>query len=388
MYKVILKKDEEKRILNGHLWIYANEVSKISGSGTQGSICEVTSFNGQVLGYGYINHASKIIVRIISKTYLEMDEDFFIERIEKAKQYKEELGYFDNYRVIFSESDGLPGLVVDKYGEFLSIQILTLGMDKCRDLIVNALVKIFNPKGIYERSDVSIRQKEGLKEVKGLLYGEVSEETIIVENGLKMSVDVINGQKTGYFLDQKENRENVKKYVSGKTVLDCFCNVGGFGLNALSGGASHVTFLDISARAIEEVKKNANLNEFSNYSTYCVDCFKALRDYISNGTKFDCVILDPPAFIKTIDSVKNGYRGYVDINVDALKIVNKGGYLITFSCSEHLTPNLFQRMIEEAVLKSKVNAKLIEMRYQARDHASLINMQESLYLKCAIIQVV
>lgn len=396
MYIVKLKKNEEKRIINGHPWIYANEVQSIEKTDpikdTQGSICKVISSDNRFIGLGYINHASKIIVRIMSYKEEEINEEFIYNRIKDANDRRIALGYIDNYRVVFGESDLLPGLIVDKYGKYLSVQILTLGMEVRKQEIVNSLVKIFNPNndsdfGIYERSDVDVRLKEGLKETKGFLYNTFVPKTIITENGVKLRVDLENGQKTGYFLDQKENRNNLKFYVKDKDVLDCFCNVGGFSLMASFYGAKSVTSLDISELAIEEVKYNSNLNGFTNINPICCDVFTALREYKKENKKFDVIILDPPAFTKSIDTVKEGYKGYLDINSLALKLLNKGGYLITCSCSQHLTYQLFMKMLEEAAIYTKKQVKLVEMRFQGKDHATLLNYNEALYLKCAVLNV-
>jgi len=387
MYIVKLKKNEEKRIINGHPWIYANEVQSITGKDIQGSVCKVVSNDDRYIGLGYINHASKIIVRMLTLKDEEINKDFFYERIKRSNDYRVSLGYDNNYRAVFGESDLLPGLIVDKYGDYLSVQFLTLGMEVRREMIIEILVDIFKPKGIYERSDVSVRLKEGLKERKGIVYGDFDPRVEIIENGIKMIVDLENGQKTGYFLDQKENRDNLKWYVKDKTVLDCFCNVGGFGLNASKNGAKEVTCLDISERAIEEVKNNALLNGFNNINAITCDVFEKIREYKTNNNKFDVIVLDPPAFTKSIDTVKEGYKGYVDINSIALKLVNKGGYLITCSCSQHLTMNLFMKMIEESIVRSKLKCKLVELRMQGKDHAMMINLQEALYLKVAVINV-
>lgn len=387
MYILTLKKNEEKRLLAGHLWVYANEVYKIEGKGAQGSIAKVCAFDGRFIGYGYINHLSKIIVRLLSFTNDEIDDKFFYNRILHAKQRKEHLGYHNNYRVVFGEHDLLPGLIVDKYGDYLSVQFLTLGMDIRKKIITDALVDIFKPLGIYERSDVAIREKEGLKQFKGVLYGDFVPQVQIVENGIKMSVDLENGQKTGYFLDQKENRANLQKYVVGKTVLDCFSNVGGFALNAAKGGAKSVTALDISQLAIDNINKNAKLNDFENINAVCCDVFEQLRKYRKDGDRFDIIVLDPPAFTKSKDTVKDGYRGYRDINIQALKIINKGGYLVTCSCSQHLTINLFLEMIKESVAHSGIKAKMVEFRTQSRDHGTLVGLDEGIYLKVAILEI-
>lgn len=387
MYVLTLKKGEEKRILAGHPWVYANEVQKIEGKDSQGSIAKVLANNGKFIGYGYINHLSKIIVRILTRDDTVIDRDFFYRRIYDSNKRRLELGYSNNYRAVFGENDLLPGLIVDKYGDYLSVQFLSLGMDIRKDMIVDILKEVFSPKGIYERSDVSVREKEGLQLIKGPLYGEFNPKVEIIENGIKLLVDLENGQKTGYFLDQKENRANLKNYVKEKEVLDCFCNVGGFSLCASYYGAKKVTAIDISELAISQVKEHIALNKFNNIETICDDVFEKLREYRHEKKKFDVIILDPPAFTKSKDTVKAGYLGYRDINILALKLLNKNGILITCSCSQHLTLNLFLDMIKESVAFSGVNAQLVELRTQGKDHASLIGSDEGLYLKLAVVRV-
>ncbi len=386
MYTVTLKRNEEKKVLNGYPWIFANEVQKIEGKDKQGSVAEVKAFDGRYVGKGFINHHSKIIVRMLTTKSEEINKDFFEERIKIADEGRRELGYNDNYRVVFGESDNLPGLIVDKYGDKLSVQFLSLGMEVIKNDIVDILVKRFAPSAIYERSDVAIREKEGLPLKKGVIYGKDETQSVIVENGLKLIVDLENGQKTGYFLDQKENRDDLKFYVKDKTVLDCFCNEGGFSLCAKKYGAKEVTAIDISKTAIELVEKNAELNDLE-INTRVADVFEALREYRKSGEKFGVIVLDPPAFTKTADTVKAGYKGYKDINANALKLVEKGGYLVTCSCSQHLTLPLFLQMIKESVFESGVRAKLVELRTQGKDHAVCIGYDESLYLKVAVIKV-
>lgn len=386
MYTVTLKRNEEKKVLNGYPWIFANEVQKIEGKDKQGSVAEIKAFDGRYVGKGFINHHSKIIVRILTTKSEEINKDFFAEKIKIADEGRRELGYNDNYRVVFGESDNLPGLIVDKYGDKLSVQFLSLGMEVIKNDIVDILVERFAPSAIYERSDVAIREKEGLPLKKGVIYGKNETQSIIVENGLKLIVDLENGQKTGYFLDQKENRDDLKFYVKDKTVLDCFCNEGGFSLCAKKYGAKEVTAIDISKTAIELVEKNAKLNDLE-IKTRVADVFEALREYRKSGEKFGVIVLDPPAFTKTADTVKAGYKGYKDINANALKLVEKGGYLVTCSCSQHLTLPLFLQMIKESVFESGVRAKLVELRTQGKDHAVCIGYDESLYLKVAVIKV-
>lgn len=386
MYTIILKKGKDKKITNGYPWVFANEVYQIEGKDKQGSIAKIVSAEGKFVGLGYINHISKILVRILTKKDEEINKDFFKNRIIRANNERIELGYKNSYRVVFGESDLLPGLVVDKFGDYLSVQFLSLGMDIRKEMITEILVEIFSPKGIYERSDVSVREKEGLQQVKGFLYGEFNPVVEIEENDLKMIVDLENGQKTGYFLDQKENRDNLKYYVNNKTVLDCFCNVGGFALNAKKHGASEVTAIDISKTAIDMVKQNAKLNNME-IKTEVGDVFEKLRDYRKEGKKFDVVILDPPAFTKSADTVKAGYKGYKDININGLKLVSSGGYLITCSCSHHINTSLFLQMINESVFESGVSAKLVELRSQGKDHSTMIGNDEGLYLKVAVLKI-
>ena len=310
-YKVFLKKHEEKRIADGHAWVYANEVDHIDGSGRNGDLATVYDAAGRFIGRGFINHLSKILVRIFLRNETEtVDKDFFVRRIRAANDVRVRLGFTDCYRAVFAESDDLPALIVDKYHDLLSIQVLSLGMEMHKSEIVEALVEVFGPRGIYERSDVEVRKKEGLPMGKGPLYGTFEPRVEIEENGLKMLADLENGQKTGYFLDQKENRFAIRRYCKDATVLDCFCNVGGFSINAAAAGAREVTALDISQKALDDVNRNAAMNGFENViRTECGDVFELLRRYRAEGRRFDTVILDPPAFAKTANDVKNAYRG-------------------------------------------------------------------------------
>ena len=389
MYILTLKKGEEHRIIKGEPWIFANEVAKISGEGKQGEVCKVLSFDGRFVCLGYINHLSKIIVRVLSYTEEVIDRQFFFNRIKSANDYRLKLGYSDNYRVVFGEADMLPALIVDKYGDYLSCQFLALGMEKRKDMIVDILVEIFNPKGIYERSDVSVRKKEGLLEAKGVLYGEVPNKVKIHENGLDIYVDIIEGQKTGYFLDQKENRDNVKHYVKGAKVLDCFCNLGGFSLCSAKYGAKSVYSADVSQRALDMLMESAKLNGLEKVITPVqADVFELLRKYRKEGETFDTIILDPPAFTKSKDTVKEGLKGYKDINIQALKLLKSGGFLITCSCSQHVSVKQFTEMLAQSAHESGKRVKLVELRTQGKDHASLIGFEESIYLKVAVLYVI
>lgn len=387
-YTLYLKKGEEKRIISGHPWVYANEVLKIEGKDKNGSLCTVRSADGRFIGRGFINHLSKILVRIISRNESEViDENFFYETILSAVNYRKKLGYDNSFRAVFSEADNMPGLVVDKYGDYLSVQIVALSAEINREAIINSLIKIFSPKGIYERSDSAVIKKEGLPEKTGVIYGEVPENIEITENGIKMLVDVRNGQKTGYFLDQKDNRYAVRRYSKDAEVLDCFCNSGGFSMNAAAAGAKSVTACDISNFALSQVKCNAEINGFTNVTTLAGDVFEVLRTFKKEKKSFGTVILDPPAFCKTAAEVKDAYKGYKDINVLGMKIVRPGGFLITSSCSHYMTLPLFSKMLSEAAAESGRRVRIAEMKIQGADHPSLINDDESMYLKFFVLNV-
>ena len=385
-FTVILKKTEEKRIAAGHPWVYANEVQKIEGKDKNGSLATVLSFDGRFLGKGYINHASKILVRIFIRGNEEDDEQLYRRRILHAVEARHKLGFNNCYRAEFAEADDLPALIVDKYADILSVQFLSLGVYRRKNMIVRVLADIFHPKGIYERSDVAVREKEGLPQEKGVLYGEVPDEVIVEENGLKMSVDVKNGQKTGYFLDQKENRFASRRYISGGRALDCFCNGGGFSMN-LAVKANEVIAADISPLALKTVERNAALNGFTNIKTVQADVFSLLREYKKAGEKFDLIVLDPPAFCKTAAEVKDACRGYKDINVTAMKLLNDGGILISCSCSHYMTAPLFEKMLSEAAKESGKRARCLETRTQSPDHPALINAEETSYLKFFVLQI-
>ena len=385
-YSVYLKKNEEKRLLAGHSWVFANEVAKIEGKDKNGALACVYAHDGRFIGKGYINHASKILVRIFIRGNETDEGDFYERSIAQAWETRKALGFENCCRVVFAEADNLPALIVDKYADILSVQCLSLGIHQRKKQIVDALVKIFSPRGIYERSDVAVRAKEGLPLEKGVLYGEVPDEVVVEENGLKMSVDVKNGQKTGYFLDQKENRFALRRYAQGGRVLDCFCNSGGFSLNcALT--AKEVTAVDISQFALDNVLRNASLNGITNIRTECADAFALLREKRAEGEKYDLVVLDPPAFCKSANEVKDAYRGYKDVNIQGIKLVKKGGFLATCSCSHYMTFPLFEKMLCEAAKESGRRVRVLEMRTQSPDHPALLNEEETQYLKFFVLQV-
>ena len=388
MLNVILNNNEEKEKLEGFPWIYNNEINKFEGQIKNGEVVKVLNSKNEFVCYGFLNTFSKIMVRILSYNENDViDKEFFRKRIQYSIEHRKNLFNDSNcQRLIFSEADFLPGLIVDKYNDVLSVQFLSLGMDLIKKDIVDILVEELNPKGIYERSDMPVRLKEGLEQIKGPLYGTFDTRVLVIENGIKFYVDVENGQKTGYFLDQKLNRDNVKYYVKDKMVLDAFSNVGGFALNSCKYGAKHVDACDISQRACDEILLNAKLNNFTNLSTKCCDVFSLLRDNDIKD-KYDVIILDPPAFTKTKDTVKKAYKGYKEINLQAMKLIKKGGYLLTYSCSQNMTPELFLQMLKEAQVDSKRNIQFIDFRVQAIDHPALLAGEEQLYLKCVVLRI-
>ena len=390
MLSVVLNRNEEKEKLLGFPWVFNNEIHTFKGDNiVSGEVVKVITMDGKFVAYGFLNTSSKIMVRILSRNENDtIDREFFKRKMAYAISHRKNLNFSNSncMRLIFAEADGLPGLIVDKYANFLSVQFLSLGMDKIKNMLVELLVELTGCTGIYERSDVPVREKEGLPLVKGPLYGKFDPRIEVVENGIKFIVDLAEGQKTGYFLDQKLNRDNVKYYCHGKVVLDCFSNVGGFALHACKYGALHVDACDISKKACDDILVNAKLNGFSQLDVICEDTFNLLRDP-KLYNKYDTIILDPPAFTKSKDSVKNAYKGYKEINLSAMKMIKSGGYLLTFSCSQHMTPDLFMAMINEAAQDAKRNVQFLDFRIQSPDHPALLSSEEQLYLKCMILRV-
>ncbi len=385
---MFLAKGKGLRVENGHPWVFKYEVQKIDGEFEDGDIVDVLNFKGKFVGKGFINSKSQILVRLLTRKNEEINIDFFRKRVQDAWNYRKSIGYTQNCRLIFAEADFLPGLIVDKFGDVLVMQTLSKGVDKFKDKLVEILVEVVNPKAIYERNDARVREIEGLDLRKGFLYGSSSIEVEIEENGIKMIVDIENGQKTGYFLDQKENRVAIRNFVKDKVVLDCFCHTGGFTINAAKFGASKVIGVDISDTAIEQAVKNAKLNRVESKCEFVVaNVFDYLNELDDKKEKYDMIILDPPAFAKSIQSLENAKRGYKEINLRAMKILKKGGILVTCSCSHYMKPDLFFEVIKDAAKDAKKTLRLIEYRTQAKDHPYLINYEESLYLKCFIFQV-
>ncbi len=388
MNAYLSKKTETKIIKDlqkGNPWIYASNIERITGEIKSGGIVKVYDSAENYLGTGYLNTCSKILIRMLSLQDEEIDENFWFNRIMDAYHLRIDLHKTETMRLVFAEADFLPGLVIDKYGDYLVIQSTTAGIDNALEVIIKVLTKIFNPKGIYLRNDVKIREKEGLELYKKWVGIPQNPIVQIKENDILMEIDLENGQKTGYFLDQQENRKLVGEFSKGKTVLDCFSNSGGFALNALKNQATSVTAVDISPLATTQIKKNAKLNNFENLEVVTADIMEYLPKLIEKGKQFDIVVLDPPAFTKTKENINQAYNGYKKINRLAMQLVKPGGYLFTFSCSRYMTKDLFKEMLNDARQNHRV--QIIEERNQAKDHPMLFESDNSTYLKCFVLRI-
>lgn len=389
MATVHLARGRGARIAAGHPWVYKTEVERIAGTADPGDIVSVVDSHGRLLGRGYINPRSQILVRLLTHRDEPVDADLIRRRVGAAWAYRKRI-YGDPAvcRVIFGEADFLPGLIVDRFDAVLVVQSLTLGIERWQPVIVDALIEALEPQGIYERNDVPVRELEGLEQRTGLLWGRVDSPFWIEENGLAVQVDVAGGQKTGYFLDQRENRAAIRPYARGARVLDCFSNVGGFALNAVAGGAVAVLAVDASAEALAALAGNAARNGMNDaIQTEAGNAFDVLRRLDTEQARFDLVILDPPAFAKNRAALPGATRGYKEINLRALHMVPSGGFLVTCSCSYHMTPDLFRATVAEAAADAHRRLRLVEERGAARDHPVLVGYDESHYLKCLIYEV-
>lgn len=395
----------EKWLQGGHAWVYDAEITRREGEAENGGLVDVLSPKGKYIGTGFLSETSKIRVRLISRNANDtFDDAFFARRLRWAWEYRKTVladsligCQYPNARLIFGEADQFPGLTVDLFNDVLVIQVLSLGMELRKEALMHTLVSILEEdgltiRGVYERNDVGIRAHEGLQENKGWLFCRERPEdtkTLIEENGILYEVDFENGQKTGFFLDQKLNRRAVARIAAGKTVLDCFTHTGSFALNAAKGGAKQVTAVDISALAVEETNANIRRNELENIVT-CVEA--DVFDYLSGGSvkpgQYDFIILDPPAFTKSRKTVESAMRGYKEINLRAMKLLPRGGYLATCSCSHFATEELFIKMLHSAARDAGVSLRQIEARQQAPDHPILWNMDETNYLKFFLFQVI
>jgi 23S rRNA (cytosine1962-C5)-methyltransferase len=376
-----------RRIEGGHPWVFSSDILEAKDT-EPGGVVDVLSAEQRYLGRGYYNPKSQISLRMLTRLDEPIDAEFIRRRVHQAADYRAKLGLKNACRLINAESDYLPALIVDRFGGALVMQTLSLGMEKLKEYAADALMELPGVQGIYERNDVPVRALEGLEENKGFLRGNFDTNVVMEENGVKLAVDIENGQKTGYFLDQHENRAAIAPFVKGARVLDCFCHIGSFALHAAKFGAADVIGVDISEEAVNRATIMAQLNGFEGRCKFvAANAFDFLREQQANKEKYDVVILDPPAFAKSRGALKAAERGYKEINLRALKLLNPGGFLVTCSCSQHMTPDLFNEMLLSAALDANRPLRIIERRGQAKDHPYLLAAPETNYLKCVIAQV-
>lgn len=394
MSSVILKKASDSFIKRKHSWIFSGAIEKVEGNPSNGETVQIFTSDRKLIGNGSFSPSSQIRVRVWSFNPEEkIDEDFFRRKIMLALEIRKQIidtSKTNAYRVINAESDGLPGLVVDRYTDFLVCQFLSAGTEVNKKVIVEILDDIFKPNGIFERSDVEVRTKEGLQPTQGLLRGTVPDDLIEVqENGFKFLVDIKGGHKTGFYLDQRDNRKLVTDFAKGRTVLNCFSYTGGFSVYALASGAEKISQIEASASAIELSSKNIELNnnDTSLIENINGDVFEVLRKFRDERKIFDLIILDPPKFTESVSQIQKASRGYKDINLLAMKLLNPGGILFTFSCSGHISPELFQKIVADAALDSGREVRILKQLTQSADHPIATNFPEGLYLKGLICLV-
>lgn len=399
MKSIVLKKNISRRVESGHPWIFANEVNTAKEKDTNaapGEIVDVYTFDKIFIGKGYYNPQSQISVRLLTRDKNEtINEDFFYRKIKSAWEYRQKIGYTENCRLIFGEADDLPQLIIDKFNDYFVIQTLALGIDVWKPAIVNVLNKLFTPKGIYERNDVPVRELEGMEQHKGFLSEEFDTNIIITEktfddssDGIKMNIDIANGQKTGYFLDQQDNRFAIRHIVKNADVLGVFCYTGSFEISAAHYGAKSVLGLDISQGAIDMCNKNAALNGLENVCTFeCVNAFDVLKTMSKEEKRWDVVMLDPPSFAKSRSSIDKAIAGYKEINLRGIKLVKPGGFLVTSSCTNLVQPQLFYDIILMAAKDAKRRVRQVVFNAQSADHPIISGQENTHYLKFLIVQV-
>jgi 23S rRNA (cytosine1962-C5)-methyltransferase len=389
MSTVYLKRKISPRIANGHPWIFNNEVEKIEGSAEGGEIAEVFTYDKKFVGKGYINPKSQILVRLITRSKTdEINEAYFLKLLRQCWKYRQQLGYTENCRLVFGEADSLPQLIVDKFNDYFVIQTLALGIDVWKPAIVNAINEIFSPRGIYERNDVPVRELEGLPQQKGFLSAPFDTNIIINENGLRFHVDIENGQKTGYFLDQQDNRKAIQHIVKGADVLGAFTYTGTFEIHAAYYGAKSVLGLDISANAVAQANKNAELNRVhTNCRFETANAFDVLKQWGKEGRQYDVVMLDPPAFTKSRETIQKAITGYKEINLRGMKLVKPGGFLVTSSCTNLVNTELFLQVIDMAAKDARRKLRQVTFQTQAGDHPIIRGMENTQYLKFLVVQV-
>ena len=392
MKSLFLNKNAGNRVENGHPWIFGNELNRgkaLDAAAKAGEIVNVFTHDKKFIGKGYVNPQSQIMVRLLTRDKdAVIDEQFFYHKIKQAWAYRQTLGYIENCRLIFGEADDIPQLIVDKFNDYFVIQTLALGIDVWKPAIVSALEKIFSPKGIYERNDVPVRELEGMEQQKGFLSAPFDTNIIINENGIKFNVDIANGQKTGYFLDQQDNRRALQHIVKGADVLGAFCYTGSFEITAAHYGAKSVLGLDISQSAIDMCNKNAALNGLENTCSFeCVNAFDVLKEWSREGKQWDVVMLDPPSFTKNRSTIDKAVAGYKEINLRGIKLVKPGGFLVTSSCTNLVQPELFLDIIQTASKDAKRKIRQVVFNAQSADHPIIRGQENTHYLKFLIVQI-
>ena len=386
MKTIRLKKKEERRVLRGHPWVFSNELREIPAGVAPGEIVDVLDFSGRFVGRGAINPHTLIAVRILTRKREEIDDAFLLQRITTARDLRTRLGFGDSFRAVYSEGDGLPGLIVDKYSDILVVQTLTAGMERLLDTIITVLREVYSPRALVLKNDTASREIEGLERHTRVAFGPGPGPVLMEESGLQYKVDVLEGQKTGFFFDQRENRQALKELVKGRRTLDCFCYAGAWALNAARFGASEVIGIDSSEKAVIMARENAALNDLT--ARFVVgDVFEELRAFEKKGERFGCIVLDPPAFVKSRAKTREGIKGYKEINLRAMKMLEPGGLLVSCSCSHHVDVELFKEMLIDAAYSAGRGVRLLEMRSQARDHPIVLAARETQYLKCAVLIV-
>jgi 23S rRNA (cytosine1962-C5)-methyltransferase len=388
MPSVILKAGKERRLVAGHPWVYAGEIAKITGDVADGDEVDLRDAKQRHLGRGLLNRKSKITVRRFTTGKEELNEEFFRARVAAAWAYRQQLGFGDAARVVFSESDQLPGLIVDKFGDCLVFQALTLGIEMRKPWVIRILRDLFHPRAIIERSDAHTRRLEGLAETKGVVFGQSDGRVTLAAAGLRFEVDLLADQKTGFFLDQCENYREIAAWSAGRRVLDCFSYHGGFALAAAAGGASQVEAVESSEAAVARARRNAELNGLTGTIEFTTaNVFDRLKQYDKEKRTFDLVVLDPPSFTRTKEKVDDAVRGYKEINLRALKRLGPGGMLATFSCSHHIRGELFRLIVVDAAADARKTVRLVRTLTQSRDHPILPAVPESEYLRGLLLQV-
>jgi len=390
MNKVYLKRKISRRIADGHPWIFNNEVEKIEGEVGGGETVDVFTHDNKFVGRGYINPKSQILVRLLTRQKGEkINEAFFLTRIEECWKYRKTLGYTENCRLVFGEADSMPQLIIDKFNDHFVLQTLALGIDKWKPAIVDAIKKVFTPKGIYERNDVPVRELEGLSQQKGFLSEPFKTDIIIRENGLNFHVDLENGQKTGYFLDQQDNRRSIRNIVRGADVLGAFTYTGTFEIHAAHFGAKSVLGLDISENAVQQATRNAELNGLEKICHFeTANAFDKLKQWSNEKRQYDVVMLDPPAFTKSREMIQKAIAGYKEINLRGMKLIKPGGFLVTSSCTSLVKPDLFLQIIEMAAKDARRKLRQVVFQSQSADHPVIWGMENTQYLKFLIVQVI